>query len=79
MKTGYQAGTKTFKVHLGWLQLHCPTSRATRRRARATPIYYFDQGGNLNAIRWNDWKVSFAVASRRQHRDGDCARCRPGR
>ena len=26
-------------------------------------LYYFDQGGNLNAIRWNDWKVSFAVAS----------------
>jgi arylsulfatase len=26
-------------------------------------IMYFDQGGNLNAIRWNDWKVSFAVAS----------------
>jgi arylsulfatase len=26
-------------------------------------IYYFDQGGNLNAIRWNDWKVSFAVNS----------------
>jgi arylsulfatase len=22
---------------------------------------YFDQGGNLNAIRWNDWKLSFAV------------------
>ena len=38
----------------------CPTSRARRSRARATRIYYFDQGGNLNAIRWNDWKVSFA-------------------
>jgi arylsulfatase len=24
-------------------------------------IMYFDQGGNLNAIRWNDWKLSFAV------------------
>lgn len=24
-------------------------------------IFYFDQGGNLNAVRWNDWKVSFAV------------------
>jgi arylsulfatase len=21
---------------------------------------YFDQGGNLNAVRWNDWKLSFA-------------------
>ena len=26
-------------------------------------IFYFDQGGNLNAIRWNDWKLSFAVSS----------------
>ena len=26
-------------------------------------IYYFDQSGNLNAIRWNDWKVSFAINS----------------
>jgi len=24
-------------------------------------IYYFDQGGNLNTIRWDDWKASFAV------------------
>ena len=23
--------------------------------------FRFDQGGNLNAVRWNDWKVSFAV------------------
>ncbi len=23
-------------------------------------IFYFDQGGNLNAIRYQDWKVSFA-------------------
>jgi arylsulfatase len=24
-------------------------------------IFYFGQGGELNAIRWNDWKVHFAV------------------
>jgi len=24
-------------------------------------IYYFDQGGNLSAVRNHDWKVSFAV------------------
>ena len=28
---------------------------------------YFSQGGELNAVRWNDWKVNFAV-QRRQHR-----------
>ena len=25
--------------------------------------HYFDQGGNLNALRYMDWKVSFAVNS----------------
>jgi arylsulfatase len=24
-------------------------------------IYYFSQGGELNAVRWNDWKVHFAI------------------
>ena len=24
-------------------------------------IYYFEQGGSLNALRWNDWKLSFAT------------------
>ena len=23
-------------------------------------IYYFGQGGELNAVRWDDWKISFA-------------------
>src|SRR5262245_42586161 len=25
-------------------------------------MMYFDQGGNLNAVRWNDWKLSFATS-----------------
>ena len=24
-------------------------------------IYYFGQGGELNAVRWDDWKVHFAI------------------
>ena len=24
-------------------------------------IFYFAQGGELNAVRWNDWKVHFAI------------------
>jgi hypothetical protein len=24
-------------------------------------IYYFDQAGNLNALRWKDWKATFAT------------------
>lgn len=26
-------------------------------------IFYFGQGGELSAVRWNDWKVSFAVVN----------------
>ena len=28
---------------------------------RGEEIFYFGQGGDLNAVRWTDWKVSFAV------------------
>lgn len=62
MKTGYQAGNKTFKVHLDGFDL----TSLLKGEAKAPPrdaVYYFDQGGNLNAIRWNDWKLSFATAS----------------
>ena len=38
----------------------CRSSRARPRSRPRDAIYYFDQGGNLNAIRWNDWKLSFA-------------------
>ena len=62
MKTGFQAGNKTFKVHLDGYDL----TPLLRGEAKTTPrdvLYYFDQGGNLNAIRWSDWKLSFAIAS----------------
>ncbi|QCO00021.1 arylsulfatase (plasmid) [Azospirillum argentinense] len=62
MKAGFQAGTKTFKVHLDGYDL----TQLLKGEAKTPPrdvMYYFDQGGNLNAIRWNDWKLSFAIAS----------------
>ena len=62
MKSGFQAGGKTFKVHLDGYDL----TQLLKGEARTPPrdvMYYFDQGGNLNAIRWNDWKLSFAIAS----------------
>ena len=42
------------------LQLPAVTSRARPRRARGRKSIYFGQGGELNAVRWNDWKVHFA-------------------
>ncbi|WP_274626531.1 arylsulfatase [Arvimicrobium flavum] len=62
MKKGFQASGKTFKVHLDGYDL----TELLKGEAKTPPrdvVYYFDQGGNLNAIRWNDWKLSFAQAS----------------
>ncbi|KRR19304.1 arylsulfatase [Bradyrhizobium lablabi] len=61
MKTGFQAGNKTFKVHLDGYDF-LPFFKGDSKTPPRDTIYYFDQGGNLNAIRWNDWKLSFATS-----------------
>jgi arylsulfatase A-like enzyme len=61
MKTGFPAGNKTFKVHLDGYDFG-PYFRGDTKTGPRDALYYFDQGGNLNAIRWNDWKLSFAIA-----------------
>jgi len=62
MKKGFKAGEKTFKVHLDGFNF-LPYFQGKDKQGPRDHIYYFDQGGNMNAIRWNDWKVSFAVNS----------------
>jgi arylsulfatase A-like enzyme len=62
MKQGYTAGSKTFKVHLDGFDLTALLKGEAQKPPRES-VYYFDQGGNLNAIRWNDWKLAFAQAS----------------
>ena len=62
MKAGFQAGAKTFKVHLDGYDL-TPLLKGEVETGPRETVYYFDQGGNLNALRWNDWKLSFAIAS----------------
>jgi arylsulfatase A-like enzyme len=62
MKTGFQSGSKTFKVHLDGYDL-TPLLKGDAKTTPRDVLFYFDQGGNLNALRWNDWKLSFAVAS----------------
>ncbi|MGY4359669.1 arylsulfatase A-like enzyme [Bradyrhizobium sp. i1.3.6] len=60
MKTGFAgAGGKNFKVHLDGYNF-MPFLKGEAKQGPREAIYYFDQGGNLNAIRWNDWKLSFA-------------------
>jgi arylsulfatase A-like enzyme len=61
MLTGFNgAGGKTFKVHLDGYNF-MPYFEGKEKQGPRDTIYYFDQGGNLNSIRWNDWKVNFAV------------------
>jgi arylsulfatase len=61
MASGLASGGKTWKVHLDGYDF-MPYFQGKAPAGPRDSIYYFDQGGNLNAIRWNDWKLSFAVA-----------------
>jgi arylsulfatase len=57
LKKGHRANGKTFKVHLdGYNQMDLLTGRGKGQR---NEIFYFDAGGNLNAIRYRDWKLHF--------------------
>ena len=60
MRKGFKAGKKDFKVHLDGYDFG-PYFRGEQKAGPRQALYYFDQGGNLNAIRFMDWKVSFAV------------------
>ena len=44
----------------GWPRL-CALLQGEVNKGPRDSIYYFGQGGELNAIRWNDWKVTFAM------------------
>ncbi len=59
-KAGYQANGKTWKVHLDGYD-YLPFFKGEVDKAPRDSIYYFGQGGELNAVRWNDWKVHFAI------------------
>jgi arylsulfatase len=62
MRTGFTAGSRKFKVHLDGFDF-LPFFRGKERTGPRDAIYYFDQSGNLNAIRIKDWKISFAINS----------------
>jgi len=57
--TGYQAGEKNFKVHLDGYNL-MPFWKGEVQENPRNEIFYFDQGGNLNALRYRNWKLHFA-------------------
>jgi len=57
---GYQAGSKTFKVHLdGYDQLPLLTGQANDSPRKE--FFYFDDDGELVAARYGRWKANFEV------------------
>ena len=60
LKKGYTAGGKTYKVHADGYNF-LPYFKGEQKQAPRKGIYYFGQGGELNAIRVQDWKIHFAI------------------
>ena len=58
--TGYQAGDKNFKLHLDGYNM-LPFWKGEVAESPRREIFYFDAGGNLNAIRYNNWKLHFTI------------------
>jgi arylsulfatase A-like enzyme len=55
---GYQAGNKTFKVHLDGYNL-MPFLKGDEKESPRKEFLYWSDDGDLMAIRFKDWKVSF--------------------
>jgi arylsulfatase len=58
-RQGHQANGKNWKVHLDGHDF-LPYFKGEVEKGPRDTIYYFGQGGELNAVRWNDWKINFA-------------------
>jgi arylsulfatase len=56
---GYAANGRTWKVHADGYNF-LPYFKGEAKKAPREEIFYFGQGGEMNAVRWNDWKVNFA-------------------
>ena len=57
---GYSAGSRTYKVHLdGYNQLPYLTGGA--KESGRKEFFYFNDDGNLAALRYDRWKMHFAV------------------
>jgi arylsulfatase len=60
LKKGHKANGKDWKVHLDGYDFG-PYLSGKAEKGPREEILYFSQGGQLNAVRWNDWKVHFAI------------------
>jgi arylsulfatase len=53
---------KKFKAHIdGYNQLPLLTGQVEKGKGPRHEIIYFDAAGNLNALRYDDWKVHFSI------------------
>jgi arylsulfatase len=57
---GYKLGDKTFKQHLDGYNF-LPFFQGKEEKSPRHEVFYFDQAGNLNAVRYDDWKIAFAT------------------
>jgi arylsulfatase A-like enzyme len=63
-KGGYKADGKKFKAHLdGYNLLPLVTGELPRGEGPRQEFFYFDGDGNLNAVRWKQWKITFTTMS----------------
>lgn len=56
---GTTLGKKNFRVHLDG-ENFLPYFRGQTKAGPRKSVLYFDQAGNLNAVRYMDWKLTFA-------------------
>jgi arylsulfatase A-like enzyme len=57
-KKGYTAGSKTFKVHIDGYNL-VPYLTGKDKKSPRPGMIYFDDDGNLVALRFDNWKIVF--------------------
>ena len=55
---GHKAGKKTFKVHLDGYNL-LPLFEGKTKKSERKEFYYFNDDGDLVAIRYDNWKLTF--------------------
>ena len=60
LKKGMKIGDKTFKTHLDGYNF-LPFFKGEMAKGPRREIFYFDDNANLNALRIDDWKLSFKV------------------
>ncbi|GLX86608.1 arylsulfatase [Thalassotalea loyana] len=60
LREGRELNNKNWRVHLDGHNFK-PFFEGKEEQAPRDTLMYFSQTGQLNAIRWNDWKASFAL------------------